>query len=208
MKVITATQGTAEWLEARMGKVTASRIADLMAKTKTGYGASRTNYATELALEIITGKRQESFTNAAMQWGTETEPLARAAYEAQTGEIVEETGLVIHPRIDRAGASPDGLINGDGLLEIKCPQSATHLQNMIAGKPEGKYILQMQWQMACLERAWCDFASFDPRFPSDLQLFTVRVPRDDALISQIETEVLAFIAEVDQIVNTIQARRK
>ena len=197
------TQGSPQWFADRLGKVTASRVADVIAKTKSGASTSRENYCVELALERLTGNRQESFSNDAMKWGTETEPLARAAYEARTGALVDEVGMVLHPTIELTGASPDGLIDGDGLLEIKCPKSATHASTLLSGKPDGKYITQMMWQMACTGRQWCDFVSFDPRFPADLQLFIKRIPRDDAKIAEIEAEVIKFLAEVDETVNKL-----
>ncbi len=197
------TQGSLAWHAQRLGKVTASRVADVIAKTKSGYSTSRENYMTELALERLTGQRQEAFTNAAMQWGTETEPLARAAYEARTGEIVDEVGMIDHPRIAMSGASPDGLINSDGLLEIKCPNSATHVQTLRTKKPAAKYITQMAWQMACTGRQWCDFVSFDPRMPAGLQLFVTRIQRDQALIDELEAEVRSFLFELDQMVKEI-----
>lgn len=193
-------QGSEEWFAQRLGKATASRIADIVAKTKTGYSTSRENYCVELALERITGKRQEFYTNDAMKWGTETEPLARAAYEAHTGNIVDEVAMIDHPTIAMSGASPDGLIDHDGLIEIKCPNSATHIKTMLSGKPDAKYITQMMWQMACTDRKWCDFASFDPRFPAHLQLFVKRIERDDALIAELETSVSEFLNEVAAMV--------
>lgn len=197
------TQGSPEWFLQRLGKVTASRVADVIAKTKTGYSTSRENYLMELALERLTGQRQESYTNGAMQWGTETEPLARAAYEAHTGFIVDEVAMIAHPTIAMSGASPDGLVDVDGQIEIKCPNSATHAKTLIGKKPDGKYITQMQWQMACTGRKWCDFVSFDPRFPSHLQLFVVRVERDKEMISNLEKEVVAFLEEVAETVNKL-----
>lgn len=197
-------QGTDEWFAQRLGKVTASRVADVIAKTKSGYSTSRENYMVELALERLTGQRQEMYTNAAMQWGTDNEPLARAAYEAKTGEIVEEVGMVNHPVIEMAGASPDGLINGDGLLEIKCPNSATHITTLRSRKPQGKYITQMMWQMACTGRKWCDFVSFDPRMPAGLQLFVTRIKRDEALINELESDVLAFLIELNGLVDDLK----
>lgn len=196
-------QGTPEWLAARLGKVTASRVADVVARTKTGYSASRANYLAELALERLTGTRQESFTNAAMQWGTDNEPHARAAYEAKTGEIVEEVGLVLHPRIDGSGASPDGLVGLFGLIEIKCPNSATHLETLTTKLPAGKYVTQMQWQMACTERQWCDFVSYDPRFPEHLKLFVTRIHRDDDFIEELEKEVAKFLEELGETVEAL-----
>ena len=196
-------QGSEAWFEQRMGRATASRIADIIAKTKSGYSTSRENYCVELALERITGKRQEFFTNDAMKWGTETEPLARAAYEAHTGFIVDEVAMVPHPTIAMSGASPDGCIDDDGLVEIKCPNSATHIKTMLSGKPDNKYITQMTWQMACTGRKWCDFVSFDPRFPLHLQLFVTRIQRDDAAIASMELEVVAFLDEVDSMVQQL-----
>lgn len=201
-------QGTPEWFAQRLGKVTASRVADVIAKTKTGYSTSRANYMTELALERITGQRQESFTNAAMQWGTETEPLARAAYEADTGEIVDEVAMIEHPSIAMTGASPDGLIGADGLIEIKCPNSATHMETLLNKKPAAKYITQMMWQMACTKRQWCDFVSFDPRFPQHLQLFTTRVMRDDLMVKSLENEVSQFLDELGAMVTTLSNYKK
>ncbi|MFD0669688.1 lambda exonuclease family protein [Ramlibacter sp. MAHUQ-53] len=192
----TVVQGSPEWFEARLGRVTASRVADVIAKTKTGYSTSRENYMVELALERLTGQRQEFYTNDAMRWGTDTEPLARAAYEAHTGAIVEEVGLIPHPTIEMAGASPDGLVGRDGQIEIKCPNSATHLKTLRSKSPDSKYVTQMQWQLACTGRAWCDFVSFDPRMPAGLQLFVTRIERDPKTIAQLEGEVISFLEEV------------
>lgn len=204
----TIVQGTPAWFAARLGKVTASRVADVIAKTKTGYSTSRENYLVELALERITGVGQEAYTNAAMQWGTDNEPFARAAYEAKTGELVEEVGLVLHPRIEQAGASPDGLVGRDGLIEIKCPNSATHIRTLQNKKPAGHYVTQMMWQMACTERAWCDFISFDPRMPQGLQLFVTRITRDDKVIEHLEKEVTAFLEEVASMVNELNTLKE
>ena len=196
-------QGSDAWFAQRLGRATASRIADIIAKTKSGYSTSRENYCVELALERITGQRQEFFTNDAMRWGTETEPLARAAYEAHTGAIVEEVAMVSHPTIEMSGASPDGCIDLDGLIEIKCPNSATHIKTMLSKKPDGKYITQMTWQMACTGRKWCDFVSFDPRFPLHLQLFVTRIHRDEVEISRMEQEVISFLDDVDHMVKQL-----
>lgn len=200
MDFSTVEQRSTEWHEARLGKVTASRVADMMAKTKTGPSASRKNYRAELVLERLTGQRQEGFTNAAMQWGTETEPQARAAYEFLTDRAVVEVGFVIHPTIPDLGASPDGTVEEDGLIEIKCPNPATHLDIIETGVVPDKYIKQMQTQMACTGRAWCDFVSFDPRFPAEHQIWMRRVERNEALIAEIEREATAFLAEVEQAV--------
>lgn len=196
-------QRTPEWYAARLGKATASRIADIVAKTKTGYGATRENYKMELALERITKAQAPSFTNAAMQWGIDMEPAARSAYETTTGNFVTEVGMIDHPTIGMSGASPDGYVGEDGLIEIKCPESKQHLKNLSTRKPDTKYIYQMQWQMACTGRKWCDFVSYDPRFPDHLQLLIVRVERDEALIAEVEKEVVLFLGEVTEMVERI-----
>lgn len=201
-------QGSESWFAQRLGKVTASRLADVVAKTKTGESASRATYRAEIVAERLTGKQAASFSNAAMQWGTETEPMARAAYEAERGLFVLETGMVTHPTISMSGASPDGLIGSNGLIEIKCPDTKTHIETLLSRKAPSKYIPQMQWQMACTDRAWCDFASFDPRLPSDLQLFVIRVDRDEKLISEYESEVVRFLGEVDEILDQLTHLRK
>jgi putative phage-type endonuclease len=196
-------QGTEEWFTIRIGKVTASRVADVIAKTKTGYSASRDNYMAQLVCERLTGQKGESFTNAAMQHGTETEPLARAAYEALKDVLVDEVGFVPHPTIEMAGASPDGMVGEDGLIEIKCPNTATHIETLISKVVPGKYNTQMQFQMACTGRKWCDFVSFDNRLPEELQLFVTRVPRDEVFIRLIESEIVQFIAELDDKINKL-----
>ena len=167
-------QGTAEWHAARCGKVTASRIADVIAKTKSGPSASRGNYMAELVCERLTGVPQDSYKSPAMEWGTNNEPLARLAYESAGGVLVTEVGFVSHPTIIDAGASPDGLVGDDGLLEIKCPNTATHIDTLLSGKVPERYNTQMQWQMACTNRQWCDYVSFDPRLPESMQLFITR----------------------------------
>lgn len=199
-------QGSEAWFAARCGKVTASRVADVIAKTKTGWGASRANYAAELIAERLTGVTAPSFTNAAMQWGNDTEPKARDAYSFRHDADVVEIGFVDHPLIAMTGASPDGLIGDDGLLEIKCPNSATHLDTLLGETVPGKYVTQMMWQMACTGRAWCDFASFDPRLPASMSLFVRRVARDEDLIAELEREVSAFIAEIDDKIARLNDR--
>ena len=164
-------QRTEDWFKARAGKVTASRVADIIARTKSGYSASRDNYMAQLICERMTGTPAESFTNAAMQWGTEQEPFARAAYESAKDVLVEEVGFIPHPIIQNSGASPDGLVGEFGLVEIKCPNTSTHIQTLLDQKIPEKYITQMQWQMCCTDRRWCDFVSFDPRMAEGLQTF-------------------------------------
>lgn len=196
-------QRTDDWFAARLGKVTASRVADVIAKTKTGYGAGRANYAADLVVERLTGQKASSFTNAAMEWGTEQEPYARAAYAAKTGILVEEVGFIDHPTVAMSGASPDGLAE-EGLVEIKCANTATHLEYIFDGKPPQKYVTQMQWQMACAGKPWCDFVSYDPRLPERLRLLVVRVPRDDDYIKMLEQEVTTFLQELDDKLNKLE----
>ena len=182
MKVIDAVQGTPEWLAARAGRVTASMISAVLMKPET---AGFRDYQAQLVAEILTGKPQGSdYTNVHMQYGTETEPLARSAYEAETGFSVNEVGLCIHPTIERAGASPDGLVGNSGLTEIKCPKVATHL--------------------ACTGRDWCDFVSFRPDLPEHLQLFIVRFKRDSEKILELETAVISFLSTVDAMITKLK----
>ncbi len=207
MKILGLQQGSEEWLAARAGKVTASRIADVLAKIKTGEAAARRDYKAQLVAEILTGQPQDSgYINAEMQWGTEQEPFARAAYEVATDSMVDQVGFVLHPTIERAGASPDGLVGDSGMVEIKCPKTATHLQYLLAKKVPAQYEPQMLWQMACTGREWCDFASFDPRLPSELQLFVVRLQRDDKRIAEMEAEVNGLLNEVDAMVEQLQRK--
>lgn len=199
-------QGTPEWHAARAGRVTASRVADLMAKTKSGWGASRANYMGQLIAERLTGEVPEGFSNAAMRHGTETEPQARVAYEFYRNADVKQVGFVVHPSIEKAGASPDGLVGDDGLLELKCPNTSTHIETLLGQSVPGKYVTQMQWQMACTGRAWCDFASFDPRMPEEMRLFVKRVDRDAEMIADLEKHVREFIAELDEKVSALTER--
>lgn len=196
-------QRTEEWFAARCGKVTASRVADIIAKTKTGPSASRENYLAQLVCERMTSKPAESYSNAAMQWGTEQEPFARAAYEAAKDVLVEEVGFAVHPTIENAGASPDGLVGEFGLVEIKCPNTATHIQTLLDQKIPEKYIIQMQWQMACTKREWCDFVSFDPRMGDGLQLFIKRVEYHPMYVAELEKEVIYFLMDVEDKINRL-----
>jgi putative phage-type endonuclease len=198
-------QRSEAWFQSRMGKVTASRVADVVAKTKSGYSASRANYMAQLVVERMTNKQAESYSNAAMEWGTEQEPLARAAYEAEVDVLVEEVGMIDHPTVEMSGASPDGLVGDDGLVEIKCPTTATHIDTLMGEQAPKKYYDQMQWQMACTGRKWCDFVSFDPRMPEGLQLFVKRVERDDEYIAMLESEVATFLQEVSDKVNKLKS---
>lgn len=190
-------QRSEEWFKARAGKVTASRVADIIAKTKSGYSSSRDNYMAELICQRLTGTVGESYQNAAMAWGTNTEPLARAAYVSAKGISVEEIGFVPHPTIENAGASPDGLIGEEGLIEIKCPLTNTHMNTILEQEVSTKYHVQMQWQMACTGRQWCDFVSFDPRMPEHMQLYIHQVERDQKMIDNLEAEVTKFLKDMD-----------
>ena len=199
-------QGSEEWFQIRCGRVTASRVADIIAKTKSGYSTSRANYAAQLVVERLTGVVEPSFQNAAMQWGTDKEPEARAAYRFHTDAVVEETDFVLHPEIFMAGASPDGLVGDDGLVEIKCPISATHMDTLLREAIPDKYVVQMLWQMACTGRQWCDFVSYDPRFPESMRLFVKRLDRDDERIAELEAEVRAFITEIEESCAALNAK--
>ena len=198
-------QRSPEWFAHRLGRVTASRIADVMAQTKSGPGAARKNYLADLVAERLTGEARETFTNAAMQWGTDWEPQARAAYEFITDATVQEVGFIDHPDLPMAGCSPDGLVVDAGMVEIKCPNTATHIDTLLTEKIDGKYHKQMQFQLACAGRAWCDFVSFDPRLPAEMQLWVCRVERDDDAIAEIEKAVTQFLSDLD---NTVAALRE
>jgi putative phage-type endonuclease len=195
-------QGSAEWLQSRLGKVTASRVSDVVAKTKSGYSASRANYLAQLVCERLTGQPQDSFQSAAMEWGTEHEPEARMAYEFLRDATVTQAGFIEHPKM-AAGASPDGLVGEDGMVEIKCPNTATHIQTLLTEKVPAKYVKQMQWQMYIAEREWCDFASYDPRVPEAMRLWVKRVHRDHPMIEELVTEVSKFLDEVSDTVESL-----
>jgi putative phage-type endonuclease len=199
VKIIDAPQGSPEWFAARAGKVTASRISDVLAKGRAGApSATRAAYLGELIAETLTGQPANAFQgNADTERGIELEPAARAAYEVRTGTMVMPVGLVIHPRIERSGASPDGLA-GDGLLEVKCPRIHVHLSYLLAGEPPAAYVPQMAWQAACTERPWVDFVSYCPAMPDDLRLFLVRYEPSMAYLKEIEGAVVEFLAELDE----------
>lgn len=199
-------QRSDEWFAHRLGRVTASRIADVMAQTKTGPGAARKNYLAELVTERLTGTVPERFTNAAMQWGTDQEPFARAAYEFMTDLSVREVGFIDHDTLPMSGCSPDGIIGDDGMVEIKCPNTATHIETLLTGKIDGKYHKQMQFQMACADREWCDFVSFDPRLPAEMQLWVWRVIREPKQVAEIEEAVADFLEELECTVADLMKR--
>ena len=201
---INVEQGSDEWHKHRCGSLGASQVHDVLAKTKSGYSAARGNTTARMAIERLTGVTQETFKNAAMQWGNDMEPRARAAYEFVTGNSVDIVGLFKYENMPGTHASPDGLVGPDGCIEIKCPNSLTHIETLDSEKIDPKYLTQMQWQMFMTGRDWCDFVSYDPRCPDDLQLFIKRVDRDPKRIQELCDEVQKFLGEVDQMLNRIQ----
>lgn len=201
-------QGSDEWFAIRCGKVTASRMADVTARTKTGWGASRANYMAELIAERLTGMPAERFQNAAMQWGTDHEPEAISAYEFTTGNDVERVGFVSHGRIKMSGASPDGRVGKQGLIEVKCPNTATHIDTLLTGKIPDKYIKQTHWQMVCDDRKWCDFVSYDPRLPEDLRLFIKRVELNESVAVDMERDVENFLQELEEKLGKLSKLRQ
>lgn len=196
-------QGSEAWLQYRLGKVSASRVADVMVRTKTGYGAGRKNYLSELLCQRLTGRAEDNFTNAAMLRGTEMEPVARSVYEMKNSVVAHEVGCFPHPEIDSFIASPDGLVGDDGLIEIKCPNTATHVDFLRTGKIDRRYVLQMLAQMACTGRGWCDFVSFDDRLPEHLSYKCVRVVADTGSIGEMLTEVSSFVKELKELENEL-----
>jgi putative phage-type endonuclease len=194
-------QRTQEWFDARLSKVTASRVADVIAKTRTGVSTSRQNYLTQIVTERLTGKKADSgYINQAMQDGIDREEAARSLYELKYG-IVKEVGFIDHPTIAMSGASPDGIIaDGDGVLEIKCPIETTHTNTLMTDKVPSKYIPQIQWQMAVTGARFAHFVSYNPNFPDNMVLFVKQVDRDDEYIKMLVDEIITFLKEVD---NTI-----
>ena len=198
-------QGTEAWHQMRLGKITASRIADVIAQIKTGEAASRADYRVELVCERLTGTHADGYTNAHMERGTELEPIARAWYEVERATFVKQVAFVDHPTIAMSGASPDGIVD-DGLIEIKCPMAKTHVKYLLDDKVPAKYIPQMAWQMACTHSKWVDFVSFCPELPKDMQLFIKRYERDDAYIAELESKVVEFNNEVEQVITRLKGK--
>ncbi|QZN97321.1 lambda exonuclease family protein [Symbiopectobacterium purcellii] len=198
-------QRSDEWFSARCGNVTASRLSDVMAKTKSGYATSRQNYMAELICQRLTGKVEASYSNAAMQRGTELEPVAREMYLLnQFDAEVTEVGFIPHPDIAGFGASPDGLVGCDGLIEIKCPNTWTHLETIKTGKPKQQYLLQMHAQMMCTGRKWCDLVSYDDRLPPDLAYYQLRIHQEDKLVAEIGEALRQFLAELERELEVIR----
>ena len=198
-------QGSEEWHSARLGKVTASKLIDVLTKGKgEAESLTRAKYRMDLACEMLSSTRAESFTNDAMARGTELEPIARMFYEVKFNLAVKEVGFINHPTVPMSGASPDGLVGDDGLIEIKCPNKNTHGNTILTGDIPAKYMSQMQWQMACTGRQWCDYVSFCPEMLFDLQMYVKRVPRDDEFIAKAEVAVVKFLEEVLEIITQIK----
>lgn len=206
MILLDAPQGSDEWRKARAGSLGASSLHEVVAKTKSGWSASRSNKMATLIVERLTGEPQDTYQNAAMLHGVTTEPEARAAYAFRADVDVQEVGLVRHPSIVGTHASPDGLVGNDGLIEIKCPQPAAHLAVLMGEAIPQKYILQMLWQMNCCKRSWCDFVSYSPAFPEHMRIFIKRVERDDKFIAETEANVVAFLAELDSKLSELTSR--
>jgi len=199
-------QRTPEWFAMRAGKATSSRVADLTAWTKNGWGASRRNTIATLVAERLSGTCQETFTNAAMQWGAEKEPDARFEYMKYTGELVEAVAFIAHPEMEWAGASPDGLVESAGMVEIKCPNTATHIETLKGQNLPDKYFKQIQWQLDCARRDWCDFVSYDPRMPPRMKLYIQRVKRDDEYLEQLRADVQSALDEVAATVEELKEK--
>jgi putative phage-type endonuclease len=197
-------QGTDAWFALRLGKVTASRVADILAKTKTGASASRQNYLIELALQRVTGTFEQSFTSQAMQDGVDREAQARVLYEVTTGEFVDQAPFIDHPTIQGFGASPDGLIQEKGMCEIKCRNNANHWEVIKTGEIPKKYWIQQQAQLSCSGREWNDYVGYNPNFPEKSQLFVKRVYRDGEFIMFMEAEIKQFLNEVETEVNLME----
>lgn len=199
------TQGTPEWLAARAGSLGASQVADAVARTKTGWGASRANVRAQLIRERLTGKPTETFKTAAMQRGNDLEPQARAMYEFHTGFDVRKIGVIRHPTVSGSHCSPDGLCGADGMVEIKCCGDARHFEMIEGASPEGHYVKQCLWQMACTGRQWVDLAYFNPDWPGAMQLIVHRIERDDAAIAELEANISELLSEIDATVAALEA---
>ena len=199
-------QQTPEWYEVKIGKVGASRLADVMAEGKNGKpSATRANYMYELLTARLTGEYQQTYQSPEMLRGIELEAEARRKYEIVTFNEVKQVGWIPHPEIEMCGCSPDGLVDDDGLIEIKCPNTKTHLETVLHGKIDRSYMLQMQWQIECSGREWCDFVSYDPRLPENIQICIIRVDKKQEVIDSIKTAVQAFLSELAELENKIRS---
>lgn len=207
MIVIDCEQGSPEWHAARAGKVTASRIANLVRNVANGKpSAMRATYMAELVAERLTGSQEPGFTSADMQHGKDFEDEAARNYAFIHGVDVTPVGFVIHPTIEMSGCSPDRLVGSDGLLQIKCPTTKVHIASLLGSRIEPDYVKQMQWELECTGRAWCDFVSYDPRMPVDMQLHVMRVERDETEIARLRSAVVDFLGELDGMVETLVSK--
>ena len=194
-------QGSDAWKQARLGHVTASNMAEVMSKGKgTAEAVGRYKYKVRLVAERLTMTAGESYTNAAMHWGIEQEQFACIAYEAQKETFVDKIGFVLHPDIKWLGVSPDRIVGHEGLIEVKCPNTTTHLDYLFENKVPAEYYKQIQCQLWVTGRQWCDFVSYDPRLPKRNQLLIVRTERDEKLIAEMKTETEKFLAEVNTLI--------
>lgn len=198
-------QRSPEWFAIKAGKVSASRIVDIMKGVKGAYLASREDYKIELVYEILTGKKEESFISDDMQRGIDLEDMARSTYEATTGNLVDEVGFITHDHINNFGCSPDGLVGQNGGIEIKCPKGKNHLKSILKGFVKRDYIFQMQTLMMVDNRQWCDYVSYDPDAPENLQLYIKRIIRDETLIMEIEFEVKKFQTELQEMLKKLKS---
>ena len=207
-------QGSEEWKQARCGRVTASRVHDIVAVTRSGgFTSGRKNYMADLVIERLTGRPAPSYQSAAMLRGIETEPEARFAYALAKGVEVEEVGFVPHPTIDMAGCSPDGLVDRDGLCEFKCPDTSQMIEVLLGAAPNLNYVSQCHFQMACTGRQWCDLVTYDNRLPPGktpddpgMQLHIIRIHRDDKIIAKLDIEVEQFLIDLDATVDLLRKR--
>lgn len=212
MKIIDVPQGSEEWKQAKCGRIGASNVVKVLSRSRDrkSEGATRANYKARIIAEILTGRPDEDdFTSEDMEGGIEQEPFARAAYEVnhlKSAFAVDEVGFVLHPRFERAGCSPDGLVSTDGMVQIKCPKKATHIAYRLAGVVPAKYEPQLAWEMETCERAWSDFVSYCPAFPKPLDLFVVRQFHDAKRAQQIAAEITQFNREVDEIIEKLTGK--
>jgi putative phage-type endonuclease len=205
MRIIDVEQNTPEWLQARCGRITASRVRDVLNWLKSGKESEkRASYRVEILSERLTGRMESKNVNAEMQWGIDNEAAARFAYEQFIRAEVKRIGFVIHPSMDFFGASPDGLVGEDGGIEIKCPKTSTHLEWMFDGIIPDEHRYQMVAGICCTERKWWDFVSYDPRLPRHLRLFIVRMQRDESEVAKVEQEVLRFNEEVESMMKSLK----
>ena len=199
-------QNTEEWLKYKCGRLGGSSIADMLTRTKTGWGAGRLNLKARLVAERLTGCPTESYKSKAMEYGTETEAEACNVYGFMRDVDPVAVGYVDHPTIEWAGCSPDRLIGEDGLIQVKCPNTATHISSLLGGSVDGGYFKQMQWEMACTGRQWCDYVTYDKRLPPEMQLHVTHITRDHVMIANLEQEAMIFLKEVDETVQALRER--